>query len=148
MSRQITGYQHYDRARQHFADAEYLQSARELEELFTEVASARAEDAVDASSDPVGHGLAEARLLLARSYFHSAQLGRAEEASRQVLAEDPQDAYAHLLLGRTLQRAGRADEARGPLRLAELLGGYDAGDAGPEVDTPDTPGTPGYLGGA
>lgn len=149
MTRQTTGYQHYERARQYFADAEYLRSAHELEELFLEVASVRAGGEVDEASDPVGHGLAEARLLLARSYFHSAQLQRAEEASRQVIAEDPQDAYAHLLLGRTLQRAGRADEARGPLRLAELLGGYDSGggSGGAAVDTPDTPGTPGYLGG-
>lgn len=150
MTSQSTGYQHYERARRLFTDGDYLRSARELEELFLEVAAARAAGDVDEASDPVGHGLAEARLLLARSYFHSAQLQRAEEASRQVIAEDPQDAYAHLLLGRTLQRAGRSDEARGPLRLAELLGGYGSGShvGGAAVDTPDTPGTPGYLGGA
>ena len=71
--------------------------------------------------------------LLARAYFHSAQLRRAEEAARQVIDEDPQDAYAHLLLGRTLQRTGRAEEARRSLRLAELLGDYpvtrDAADS-------------------
>ena len=57
----------------------------------------------------------------------AAELRRAESAAREVLRVAPDDAYAHLLLGRTLQRAGRHDEARGPLRLAELLGGYDAG---------------------
>ena len=61
---------------------------------------------------------------------------RAEAAAREVIAEAPDDAYAHLLLGRTLQRAGRADEARGPLRLAELLGGYGTG-GGPSAEVSD-----------
>src|SRR5699024_1131877 len=85
------------------------------------------------ADDPVGHGTAEAHLLLARAYFHSAQLARAEAAARQVLREAPDDPYAHLLLGRTLQRAGRPDEARGPLRLAELLGGYETSSGSPDV---------------
>lgn len=120
------GYEHYDRARHYFEDGQYLDAARELEELFTDVAAARAETPEGGDGrDPVGHGLSEPRLLLARAYYHSAQLRRAEEAARQVLDEDPQDAYAHLLLGRTLVRAGRSDEAKGPLRMAELLGGYE-----------------------
>lgn len=131
----IYGYERYERARHYFEDAQYLDAAHELEELFTDVAAARAELVAD-GVDPVGHGLAEPRLLLARAYFHSAQLGRAEEAARQVLDEDPQDAYAHLLLGRTLVRAGRKDEAKGPLRMAELLGGYETTD-GPAADVTD-----------
>ena len=53
-----------------------------------------------------------------------------------MIDEDPQDAYAHLLLGRTLERAGRKDEAKGPLRMAELLGGYTS-SGGPTTDVTD-----------
>lgn len=120
----------YERAKTHFAEEEYAEAARELEELFTDLASVRADQGAARASaaDPVGHGTAEAHLLLARAYFHTAQLSRAEAACRRVLIEAPDDAYAHLLLGRTLQRAGRPDEARGPLRLAELLGDYEVPD--------------------
>jgi Tfp pilus assembly protein PilF len=62
------------------------------------------------------------RLLLARAYYHSAQLHRAEAQTRAVLAADPANAYAYLLLGRTLQRQSRHDEAGGPLRLAAAMG--------------------------
>src|SRR5699024_406871 len=122
----------------HFAEEEYVDAARELEELFTDLASVRAGLEVERASDddPVGHGTAEAHLLLARAYFHTAQLSRAEAACRRVLVEAPDDAYAHLLLGRTLQRAGRPDEARGPLRLAELLGDYEV-PGGPSGRTHD-----------
>lgn len=127
-------HESYERAQAYFEDAQYLEAARELEELFIEVATVRAD--AEPSEDPVRHGLAEPRLLLARAYFHSAQLRRAETAVRQVIAEDPQDAYAHFLLGRTLQRAGRPDDARGPLRLAELLGGYGV-SGGPAAQVSD-----------
>jgi len=62
------------------------------------------------------------RLLLARAYYHSAQLERAETEVRAVLGADPANAYAHLLLGRTLQRLRRHPEAAGPLRLAAAMG--------------------------
>lgn len=138
----VHGYERYDLARSYFEDGQYAKAASELEELLTDVAAARAhldssgQGAESSHADPVGHGLSEARLLLARAYFHTAQLGRAERAARDVIAESPQDAYAYLLLGRSLQRAGRRDEARGPLRLAQLLGGYDIGDA-PSADVMD-----------
>ncbi|WP_435200993.1 tetratricopeptide repeat protein [Janibacter sp. GS2] len=126
---EVYGFERYERAKHAFDDARYTDAAHELEELFTDLTAARAAQQESHASpvDPVGHGTAEAHLLLARAYFHSAQLSRAEAAAREVLAEAPDDSYAHLLLGRTLQRAGRADEARGPLRLAELLGGYATG---------------------
>lgn len=125
----LHGFERYERAKRHFEDSQYQESAAELEELFTDLAAARSDQpADDASLDPIGHGTAEARLLLARAYFHSAQLSRAEAAAREVLVEAPDDPYAHLLLGRTLQRAGRPDEARGPLRLAQLLGDYEVPD--------------------
>lgn len=123
----LYGFERYERAKHAFDDARYTDAARELEDFFTDLAAARADCEPDASADPIGHGTAEMHLLLARAYFHSAQLERAAAAAREVIAQSPDDAYAHLLLGRSLQRAGRRDEARGPLRLAELLGGYPAG---------------------
>ncbi|KEI45636.1 tetratricopeptide repeat protein [Saccharopolyspora rectivirgula] len=61
------------------------------------------------------------QLLLGRAYFHSAQLRRAEEALLRVLELDPSDHYARLMLGRTLQRQGRLNEARTQLRLAATM---------------------------
>lgn len=129
----LYGFERYERAKHAFDDARYTDAIRELEDFFTDLAAARAGDGASDGADPIGHGTAEMHLLLARAYFHSAQLGRAESACRQVLTEAPDDAYAHLLLGRSLQRAGRHDEARGPLRLAELLGGYAPDDSSAEV---------------
>ncbi|MGW7202599.1 tetratricopeptide repeat protein [Streptomyces sp. NPDC054837] len=63
------------------------------------------------------------RLLLARAFYHSAQLGRAEEQLRQVIDRDPVEHYAHLMLGRTLERQGRADEAAPWLRMAAAFSG-------------------------
>jgi FMN reductase len=62
-------------------------------------------------------------LLLARAYYHSAQLGKAESQLRVIVERDPVEHYAHLLLGRTLERQGRADEAAPWLRLAAAFGG-------------------------
>ncbi|WP_415953222.1 tetratricopeptide repeat protein [Streptomyces sp. KLOTTS4A1] len=62
------------------------------------------------------------RLLLARAYYHSAQLARAEAELRRVIDLDPVEHYARLMLGRTLERQGRDEEAAGQLRLAEALG--------------------------
>ncbi|MFC4857695.1 tetratricopeptide repeat protein [Actinophytocola glycyrrhizae] len=66
------------------------------------------------------------RLLLARAYFHSAQLRRAEEELRIVVERDPVDHYAHLLLGRTLERQSRHAEAAPWLRMAAAFAGEDA----------------------
>ncbi|WP_370088119.1 tetratricopeptide repeat protein [Streptacidiphilus sp. MAP12-16] len=65
----------------------------------------------------------DARMLLARSYYHSAQLWRAEEQLREVIGRDPVEDYAYLMLGRTLQRQGRAEEAKPWLRMAAALSG-------------------------
>lgn len=83
----------------------------------------------EAEGQELLHGTTELRLLLARAYYHSAQLGRAEAVLVDLIEEAPTDAYAHLLLGRTLQRAGRHAEARRPLVLAEILGGYERPEA-------------------
>jgi predicted Zn-dependent protease len=61
------------------------------------------------------------RLLLARAYFHSAQLRRAEEEFRAVLERDPTDHYARFVLGRTLERMGRPAEALPHLRMAAAM---------------------------
>ncbi|MDN0198811.1 tetratricopeptide repeat protein [Streptomyces sp. S.PNR 29] len=63
------------------------------------------------------------RLLLARSYYHSAQLRRAEAELRVIVERDPVEHYARLMLGRTLQRQGRHEEAESHLRIASALAG-------------------------
>ncbi|MEU1285533.1 tetratricopeptide repeat protein [Kitasatospora sp. NPDC005856] len=63
------------------------------------------------------------RMLLARSYFHSAQLRRAEAELLRILEADPAEDYARLMLGRTLERQGRTEEARPHLRLAAAMTG-------------------------
>jgi predicted Zn-dependent protease len=103
----------YQRARRLFDLGEYQSAADELSSL------------VDATTlEPPLHGTTELRLLLARAYYHSAQLNRAERVTRAILADDPDEAYANLVLGRTLQRQGRHAEATPHLAMAELLGGY------------------------
>ncbi|MFF9584442.1 tetratricopeptide repeat protein [Streptomyces achromogenes] len=63
------------------------------------------------------------RLLLARAYYHSAQLRRAEEQLRRIIDRDPVEHYAHLMLGRTLERQGRHEEAASWLRVAAAFTG-------------------------
>ncbi|MDL5205888.1 tetratricopeptide repeat protein [Streptomyces sp. ALI-76-A] len=66
------------------------------------------------------------RLLLARAYYHSAQLRRAEEQLRLIIDRDPVEHYAHLMLGRTLERQGRHEEAGSWLRMAAAFSGGTA----------------------
>lgn len=63
------------------------------------------------------------RLLLARAYYHSAQLRRAETELRLIVERDPVEHYARLMLGRTLERQGRHTEAEPHLRIASALAG-------------------------
>ncbi|WP_329200136.1 MULTISPECIES: tetratricopeptide repeat protein [unclassified Streptomyces] len=63
------------------------------------------------------------RLLLARAYYHSAQLSRAELELRAILERWPVEDYAQLMLGRTPERQGRAAEAAPYLRLAAAMAG-------------------------
>jgi Tfp pilus assembly protein PilF len=106
-------YDRYRWAEDLFTHRDYRAAARVLEALLDEAA---------ARPDEVGHDLAETRLLLARAYYHSAQLRRAEATVRALLADHPTDAYAALLLARTLERGSRHDEAAGAFRVAEALG--------------------------
>ncbi len=105
-----TMYDRYRLAADYFEQRDYLRAAELLEGVIAE------------AGDDVAHGLTDARLLLARSYYHSARLGRAETELRGLMEQDPGDGYATLLLGRTLQRLSRPDEARGLLNRAEAMG--------------------------
>ncbi|WP_202538402.1 tetratricopeptide repeat protein [Streptomyces sp. HmicA12] len=90
-----------------FFDAkEYATAARILDGLVAEV------------PEQVGP-----RLLLARSYYHSAQLRRAETELRTIVERDPVEHYARLMLGRTLERQGRDAEAAPHLRMAAVFAG-------------------------
>lgn len=62
-----------------------------------------------------------ARLLRARAYFLEARLSSAEQEFHWVLEREPDNAFAHFALARTLQRASRADEARRHFKLAAAL---------------------------
>lgn len=103
----------YERARALFEHGEY-QAAAEAFALLVD----------ESALEPPLHGTTELRLMLARAYYHSAQLGRSETVVRAILVDDPDEPYANLLLGRTLQRRGRRAEATPYLAMAELLGGY------------------------
>jgi len=103
-------YDRYRFAETLFEQRDYLRAADLLEAVIAE------------ARDDVVHGLTDARLLLARSYYHSARLTRAEDEVRTLLGDDPGNGYAVLLLGRTLQRQSRHDEATGLLNRAEAMG--------------------------
>lgn len=94
----------WTRAELYFETKDYIEAAKLLADIVAEV------------PDQIGP-----RLLLARAYYHSAQLGRAEEQLREIIDRDPVEHYAHLMLGRTLERQGRHDEAAPWLRMAEAF---------------------------
>lgn len=94
----------WERAQAFFEARDYINAARLLAGIVAEAPE-----------------LTAPRLLLARAYYHSAQLTRAEEQLREVIARDPVEHYAHLMLGRTLERQGRAAEAAPWLQMAEAF---------------------------
>jgi len=100
----------YERAQDFFAAENYVTAGRLLADVV--------------AAEP-GH--VAARLLLARSYYHSASLGRAEEQLRIILDRAPTEAYATLMLGRTLQRLGRPAEGEAYLRMASAMRGLPPG---------------------
>lgn len=122
-------YGRFRRAEFHFNVRDYREAIVQLTDLLAELADSPEQE----------HGLSAARELLARSYFHSAQLGRAETESRRLLEADPTDAYAALLLARTLQRQSRSEEAERAFRMAAALGapGTESAYGPPEVIRPD-----------
>ncbi|MER5543908.1 tetratricopeptide repeat protein [Streptomyces sp. NPDC001118] len=101
-----TPAERWERARQFFDAKDYAGAARVLAGLVAEVPE---------QTGP--------RLLLARAYYHSAQLHRAEAELRVIVERDPVEHYARLLLGRTLQRQARHEEAERQLRIASALAG-------------------------
>lgn len=62
-------------------------------------------------------------LVAARAYFKSAQLNKALALAEAMVEANPADFYARRLLGRTLERLGRREEARGHLRLIDEVSG-------------------------
>jgi predicted Zn-dependent protease len=60
--------------------------------------------------------------LLARSYFGSAQLNRAEQALTRLVAMAPANGWARRALARTLERQSRAADAAVHHRVADALG--------------------------
>ena len=105
-----TPAERWERARMFFDAKDYAAAARVLSGLVGEV------------PDQTGP-----RLLLARAYYHSAQLRRAETELRILVERDPVEQYARLMLGRTLERQGRQEEADAQLRIASALAGDFAG---------------------
>ncbi|WP_149823849.1 tetratricopeptide repeat protein [Streptomyces tailanensis] len=101
-----TPAERWERARMFFDAKDYTAAARVLGTLVEEVPE---------QTGP--------RLLLARAYYHSAQLRRAEAELRILVERDPVEHYARLMLGRTLQRQARHDEAESHLRIASALAG-------------------------
>jgi Flp pilus assembly protein TadD len=60
--------------------------------------------------------------LLARAYFGSAQLGRAEESLSRLVELAPANGWARRALARTLERQSRGAEATAHHRVADALG--------------------------
>lgn len=70
------------------------------------------------AAEPEARG---ALLLLARAYFRSAQLRRAEETYQRVVDLDPASDEAHIGLARSLERQSRHSEALRHARIAAAL---------------------------
>ena len=100
---------------------EYRAAVRDFEKRRYTQAVDRLEWIVQQPTDH-GHSLGDVRELLARAYYHSAQLNKAEQAARAVLVDQPTNSYMLMLLGRTLERQGRADEAQRYLSVATAFG--------------------------
>jgi tetratricopeptide (TPR) repeat protein len=62
-------------------------------------------------------------ILLGRTYMKKGDPAAAEGMLRQAIAYDPNNKAAHYLLGQLLQQAGRAEEAKRELDIAEKLQG-------------------------
>ena len=92
---QKANYETYRRGRQHFDLGDPIGAARVLAPL--------------AEEEPRNRTVLE---LLGRSYFHSAQLAKAEEVFRKIIELDPCDAWAHIALARTLN--GRTELTKRP----------------------------------
>ncbi|WP_328890903.1 tetratricopeptide repeat protein [Streptomyces sp. NBC_00316] len=65
------------------------------------------------------------RVLLARSYYYTAQLAPAEAELRAVLRAEPDHPSAHLTLARVLERQHRCSEAAPHMRFADRMNARD-----------------------
>lgn len=91
-----------------FADRDYRGAARALEGLL--------------KSEGLTHEHAQVRELLARSYYHSAQLRNASRVADEALRLEPTNAYLALLMSRTLERSGDTSGATRYRVRAQALG--------------------------
>ncbi|WP_110238732.1 hypothetical protein [Nocardioides gilvus] len=98
-------------AEDRFADRDYRGAAKALEDLL--------------EVDELTHEHAQVRELLARSYYHSAQLHNAARVTQEALRLEPTNGYLALLMSRTLERSGdKVGAQRYRLRASAL--GVDA----------------------
>jgi Flp pilus assembly protein TadD len=70
-------------------------------------------------ADPANEAALE---MLARAYFGSAQLSRAQETLTRLVGLAPANGWARRALARTLERQSRGDEAAAHHRMADALG--------------------------
>ena len=100
----MTELTEYERAQVHFEMNDYAQAVRLLEPF--------------AAQEPRSVSV---RLLLARAYYHSAQLSKAAAEFRAVTELDPVEDYAWYGLGRALERQSRHAEAATCFRMASAM---------------------------
>ncbi len=105
MTHEIDLHSEYLRADLFFAMGQPVEAARVLEPLV--------------AAEPDHQAALE---LLARSYFGSAQLTRAEEALTRLVELAPASGWARRALARTLERQSRKDDAAVHHRVADALG--------------------------
>jgi Flp pilus assembly protein TadD len=102
---EIDLHSEYLRADLFFAMGQPIEAARVLEAVL--------------AAEPENQAALE---LLARSYFGSAQLSRAEEALTRLVELAPANGWARRALARTLERQSRTAEAAVHHRVADALG--------------------------
>ncbi|MFG2005633.1 tetratricopeptide repeat protein [Spirillospora sp. NPDC048911] len=98
-------YEDYQRATMFFDAKDYISAAQLLAPIV--------------AGDPSNRAVVE---LLGRAYFHSAQLGRAEETFARLVELDPGNGWAYEALARSLERQSRHDEAARYRKLAQAMG--------------------------
>lgn len=134
----------YRTAQRLFRERRFTAAARELEHLLAErplLPTDRPPLPTPATAHAEHADLADAPLLLARAYYRSNQLARAEAVCRALAQADESDVYAVLLLSRTLQRRGRHADAGTWLRRLDAIG-YDTWSDEFSPVTSDEPSTP------
>lgn len=113
-------YEEFQRASMFFEAKDYAAAARLLAPL--------------AEQEPENRSALE---LLARAYFHSAQLSRAEAAFHRLLDLDPCNGWAYEALARTLERRSRSVEAARYRKIANAFGVAPSGEIEVSVTAAD-----------